>query len=59
MKNYYNHLNRVQNQYAIIDILTITGLMDKADKLTHLLRYAELVDDEKAIEYHSSMVNRG
>lgn len=54
MEKYYRHLSRVQNSPEIgniIDIMTITGLMDIKQKKAHLLRYAELVKDIDAIEY--------
>lgn len=51
MENYYKHLNRVQKKYTVIDMITITGLMDAEQKIAHLLRYAELVQDAEAVAY--------
>jgi hypothetical protein len=53
MKNYYKHLGRIQNhrKVCITDIMTITGFMNNQEKLNHLVYYAKLTSDVKAIEY--------
>lgn len=54
MENYYKHLSRVQNHDIIsyiIDIMTITGMMNWEQKIQHLLRYAEETKDVRAIDF--------
>ena len=55
MKDYYSHLGRVQNHTTIlampIDIMTITGFMNDAQKMEHLMRYSVITEDVKAIDF--------
>ena len=60
-QEYYRHLGRIQNHNMItnmpIDIMTITGLMDKDAMLNHLARYAELTKDDKAMTWLETEFN--
>ena len=59
-KEYYRHLGRIQNHNSlvdIVDIMTITGLMDDAQKINHLARYAEQVQDGRALTWLEDTFN--
>jgi len=40
-----------EKKVCITDIMTITGFMNNQEKLNHLVYYAKLTSDVKAIEY--------